>query len=150
MKKAVFFQLVILSLLLLGNTYAQTNSERSFHKILLPNGWSLTPAGESIPLGDLPLNLAISGNKNLMAVTNNGEGRQSIQLIDLKHYKVLDDITISKSWYGLKFSKNSRELYASAGNDNRILQYSINNNKLILTDSFSLSTNHCAVPKYHK
>ena len=142
MKKAVFFQLVILSLLLLGNTYAQTNSERSFHKILLPNGWTLTPAGESIPLGDLPLNLAISGNKNLMAVTNNGEGRQSIQLIDLKHYKLLDDITISKSWYGLRFSKNSRELYASAGNDNRILQYSINNNKLILTDSFSLSTNH--------
>jgi len=25
--------------------------------ILLPNGWSLTPAGASLPLGDLPLNV---------------------------------------------------------------------------------------------
>ena len=34
-------------------------------------------------LGDLPLNIAVSNSKNLMAVTNNGQSTQSIQLIDV-------------------------------------------------------------------
>jgi hypothetical protein len=37
-------------------------------QITLPNGWSLSPAGKSLPLGDLPLNMAISNSKKLMAV----------------------------------------------------------------------------------
>jgi len=76
-----------------------------------------------------------------MAVTNNGEGRQSLQLIDPEKFEVLDDITIPKSWYGLKFSNNGKSLYASAGNDNAILQYQIKNDKLILSDTCYLSNN---------
>ena len=60
--------------------------------VTLPNGWSLTPAGRSLPLGDLPLNMAVSNSKKLMAVTNNGQGKQSLQLIDIKAEKVLDNI----------------------------------------------------------
>ncbi|MEO6584453.1 MAG: alkaline phosphatase family protein, partial [Ferruginibacter sp.] len=41
-------------------------------------------------------------------------------------------------WYGLKFSADEKFLYASGGNDNWILQYSISNNKLKLTDSILL------------
>ncbi|MEI7589645.1 MAG: hypothetical protein WCJ68_09145, partial [Chitinophagia bacterium] len=52
-------------------------------KIMLPNGWSLSPAGSSVELGDLPLNMVVSKSKKLMAVTNNGQGKQSIQLINL-------------------------------------------------------------------
>ena len=28
--------------------------------VSLPNGWKLTPAGKQLPLGDLPLNMAVS------------------------------------------------------------------------------------------
>ncbi len=42
--------------------------------ITLPNGWSLSPAGRSFPLGDLPLNMAISQSKNYLAVTNKRTG----------------------------------------------------------------------------
>lgn len=107
-------------------------------KILLPNGWSLSAAGRSIPLGDLPLNLAVSSSKKWMAVTNNGQSTQSIQLIDIKTEKQLDRIEIPKSWYGLKFSNNDKYLYASGGNDNRLLKYEIVNNKLKLRDSILL------------
>jgi YVTN family beta-propeller protein len=107
-------------------------------RVQLPNGWSLSPAGRNLPLGDLPLNIAVSPNKKLMAVTNNGQSVQSIQLIDPVGEKLLDSLVIPKSWYGLSFSSDGKKLYASAGNDNQVLQYAVENNHLIKQDSFVL------------
>jgi YVTN family beta-propeller protein len=106
--------------------------------VQLPNGWGLTPAGKSLPLGDLPLNIAVSSSKKYMAVTNNGQSTQSIQLIDVLQEKILDSIDIPKSWFGLKFSADEKNLYASGGNDNWILKYAIIHNKLVLKDSIKL------------
>ena len=106
--------------------------------VTLPNGWSLSPAGRSLPLGDLPLNIAVSNSKTLIAVTNNGQSKQSLQLINAKTEKILDNIQIAKSWLGLKFSSDEKYLFAGGGNDNWILQYAIINNKLILKDSIIL------------
>jgi YVTN family beta-propeller protein len=130
MKKNYFTALLIL---LSFFVHAQTAKQT-----LLPNGWSLTPAGKSLPLGDLPLNIAISKTKKFIAVTNNGESTQSIQLIDAVNDRILDSIDIPKSWLGLKFSADEKYLYASGGNDNWILKYAIVNNKLILNDSIKL------------
>lgn len=127
-----------LVLILSADVFAQTLNEFNTSRITLPNGWSLTPAGKSLPLGDLPLNIAVSKSGKYMAVTNNGQSTQTIQLFDVKKEKQLDQVVISKSWYGLKFSADGNKLYASGGNDNRILQYNIKTNKLILSDSFLL------------
>jgi YVTN family beta-propeller protein len=109
------------------------------NRVLLPNGWSLSPAGRSLPLGDLPLNIAVSASKKWVAVTNNGQSTQTLQLIDIKNEKLLHDIVIPKSWYGLKFADHDQSLYASGGNDNRILKYSITPGyKLKLRDSLVL------------
>jgi YVTN family beta-propeller protein len=108
------------------------------NRVRLPNGWHLSPAGRSFSLGDFPLNIAVSSSKKYMAVTNNGQSIQSIQLIDPKTEKVLHNVIIPKSWYGLKFSADERFLYASGGNDNWIFQYAIINNKLQLKDSIIL------------
>lgn len=106
--------------------------------VQLPNGWSLTPAGRSFPLGDLPLNIAVSASSKRMAVTNNGQSVQSIQLIDPKTETVLHTMLIPKAWYGLVFSEDENSLYASGGHDNRINKYTIANNKLTLADSILL------------
>ncbi|HEV2353520.1 MAG TPA: beta-propeller fold lactonase family protein, partial [Puia sp.] len=95
-------------------------------KVLLPNGWSLTPAGHSLPLGDLPLNIAVSSSRRYVAVTNNGQSTQTIQLIDVKKERIVDSVVIPKSWLGLAFTADDKFLYASGGNDNRILVYSVN------------------------
>jgi len=105
---------------------------------LLPNGWKLSPAGKSVPLGDLPLNLALSKDGRFAAVTNNGVSTQTIQLINAKTYAILNTIEIPKSWLGLKFSENGNTLFASGGNDNQIVVYSTKNNKLVKTDSIVL------------
>ncbi|HLO42922.1 MAG TPA: bifunctional YncE family protein/alkaline phosphatase family protein [Leadbetterella sp.] len=99
-------------------------------RVTLPNGWSLTPLGKSLPLQDLPLNLVVSPSKKYLAVTNNGQSTQTITLIDAKTEQILDDKTIDKSFVGLAFSPDEKYLYASGGNDNKVLIYSISNNKL--------------------
>jgi len=104
----------------------------------LPNGWSISPVGRSFPLGDLPLNIAVSSSRKLMAVTNNGQSVQSLQLIDPVAEKVLHTVTIPKSWYGLKFTADEKKLYASGGHDNWILEYEIRNRQLVLKDSIKL------------
>jgi YVTN family beta-propeller protein len=117
---------------------SQTLQQVEAKRVNLPNGWSLTPVGKSLPLGDLPLNMAVSSSKKFIAITNNGQSVQSIHLIDVKTEKIIDNVVIPRSWYGLKFSGDEKFLYASAGNDNMILKYALLNNKLVLKDSIVL------------
>ncbi len=134
--KRFFFLLVMTNFILVS--HAQETKIEIQNTIKLPNGWSLSPAGKSLPLGDLPLNMAVSASKKYMAVTNNGQGKQSIQLINLSKNKILDNIVVDKSWLGIAFSKDEKNLYASGGNDNWILKFVIKNEKLILVDSIKL------------
>jgi YVTN family beta-propeller protein len=133
----VYFISLIVLLLLDVNLKAQQKQNKS-GIIKLPNGWSLSPVGKQIPVGDLPLNIAVSPDLKYAAVTNNGESEQSIQLIDLHEQKLLDTYVVGKSWLGLVFDDKGKSLYASGGNDNFILRFKILNNKLICCDTFRL------------
>jgi YVTN family beta-propeller protein len=135
MKRA--FLLITLTSLVF-QIHAQTPDELSSRRVLLPNGWQLTPVGKILPLGDLPLNIAISSDKKIAAVTNNGQSTQTIQLIDVKKGIVTDSVIIGKSWLGLAFSQDGKSLYASGGNDNFIIKYAIRKMKLINSDTIIL------------
>ncbi|MFZ9877177.1 MAG: beta-propeller fold lactonase family protein [Chitinophagaceae bacterium] len=130
MKKISFFVFSLLATTL----FAQQTTEA----VVLPNGWKLTPAGKSIPLGDLPLNMVSNHAGTILAVTNNGQSTQTIQLINVKTQTTVDEVVIPKSWYGLAFTKDDKSLYVSGGHDNRILKYDVVNDKLKLTDTISL------------
>ena len=131
-----FFFILFACCLWISQSIAQADSITQ--RIKLPNGWSLSPVGTSLPLGDLPLNMLISHSGKLMAVTNNGLSTQSIQLIDPVRKKILSTTGIEKSWYGLAFSLNDHFLYASGGNDNKILKYRVDQGKLTIVDSIIL------------
>jgi YVTN family beta-propeller protein len=135
MKKA-FLLLAVIALIL--QIQAQTPDELSSRRVLLPNGWQLTPAGKILPLGDLPLNIAVTRDKKLAAVTNNGYSTQTIQLIDIEKGVITDSVIIGKSWLGLTFSDDGKTLYASGGNDNFIIKYGIRKNELINSDTIKL------------
>jgi YVTN family beta-propeller protein len=119
-------------------SFVTPQSQIESTRLTLPNGWSLTPAGEQLPLGDLPLNIVVSPSKRFLAVTNNGQSRQSLQLIDARSKHIVSNVQIAKSWLGLCFSADDRYLYASGGNDNWILRYHIVKNSLELRDTFVL------------
>ena len=136
-KKILFlFQIILIGSAI--NLRAQTLEEIEAHRVTLPNGWKLTPVGKLLPLGDLPLNIAVSSSKKIAAITNNGESDQTIQLVDIDREVILDSIIVGKAWLGLTFSSDGRYLYASGGNDNIIIRYAILNNRLSVYDSIRI------------
>ncbi len=132
------YLLTLLAFTLNYYCFSQKQKSEEFLRMVLPNGWAITPLGTSLPLGDLPLNMAASPSGKFIAVTNNGQSIQSIQVIDVLNEKKVDEVIIPKSWYGLKFSDDEKFLYASGGNDNRILVYAWNGQHLLLSDSIRL------------
>jgi YVTN family beta-propeller protein len=114
---------------------AQTLKEIEAGRTTLPNGWKLSPVGKLLPLGDLPLNMAVSPGQDLMAVTNNGQSDQSIYLINPHTMQLLDTVVIAKGWLGLTFSKDGKNLYASGGNDNWVMRFQIKSNKILPADT---------------
>ena len=105
--------LLALLIILSVGLQAQTPDQMESRRVVLPNGWQLTPAGRLLPLGDLPLNIAVSPDQKLAAVTNNGQSTQSIQLIDIKRGIIADSVIIGKSWLGLVFSNDGKSFFAS-------------------------------------
>ncbi len=133
----IVFALICLNMPLLNvlQVKAQTLKEVESGRVSLPNGWKLTPVGKMLPVGDLPLNIAVSPSQKLLAVTNNGQSDQSIHLINAEKMQLLDSVIIAKGWLGLTFSKDGKYLYASGGNDNWIMRYEIKNKKIVPYDT---------------
>ncbi len=105
----------------------------------LPNGWSLSPAGTAINLSsDLPLNMAISPNEKYLAITDNGDGKEGIDLINLKKKKLLSFNQIPAAYIGLQFTNDGKYLYASMGEMNMIVKFKVQKNKLFVIDSVVL------------
>jgi hypothetical protein len=59
---------IILFFFMLDNfkVEAQTLEQSNKKPITLPNGWSITPVRKSLPLGDLPLNIAVCNSGKYM------------------------------------------------------------------------------------
>lgn len=104
----------------------------------LPNGWKLSPAGTTTPLGDLPLNLQISPDGRLAAVVNAGWGENSVQLLDAASGKVLATRVVPAAWAGLAFAPDGRTLYASGGQRNCIYSLRVEGQQLRPDSAFVL------------
>ncbi len=99
-------------------------------EVLLPNGWTITPAGDQIQVGDLPLAIVLHPDGKHLLVANNGYGTQSIMVIDLADRKVIDRAVVEKAWLGLRTSADGRRVYAGGGMSNTVLAFSFENGKL--------------------
>ncbi len=138
MSRKIYFSIGLLVFFLLS---LQINAQTIFvpKPVQLPNGWSLSPAGTAMNLSsDLPLNIAISPSKKYAAITDNGNGIEGIELIQINPKKLLSFTKMKAAWVGLQFSNDSKYLYASAANQNMILRFKIINDRLILQDSIVL------------
>lgn len=109
--------------------------------ILLPNGWKLSAAGKTLPLGDLPLNMSLTADGRYLAVIHSGQGENSVAIIDIQAERAISQVTIPKAWYGLAFSHDNKVLYAGGAGDNVIYSYDFargflsNERKIVLGDA---------------
>ena len=94
----------------------------------IPVGFEITPAGAQARLGDLPLNSALSPDGRWLAVSNDGQATQSLQLLDSSTGAVAATVSYPSPaglYMGLTFSHDGRTLFASGGGSNVIRRYSV-------------------------
>lgn len=97
---------------------------------LLPNGWTLTPAGEQIEVGDFPLAILLHPDGRHLLVSNNGYSAQSIDVVDLVSKKVVSRANIEMAWLGLGISVDGDRIFAGGGLSNSILRFSFQDGRV--------------------
>jgi len=81
------------------------------------------PAGDQTRLGNLPLNAVLHPDGRHLLVTNNGQGVQSLQLIDTDTNTVVQTLPFASPeslYIGLAWSPDGKTAYASAAANSKI------------------------------
>jgi len=101
---------------------------------MLPNGWTITPAGQLTPLGTLPLRVIEDPSGRWLAVSNSGYGPQSVTIVDERSGTVVANAQIAKTFYGLAFAPDGKTLYVSTAADGGIRRFAFDQNSGALQD----------------
>ena len=81
--------------------------------VLLPNMWSLRPAGRQVDLGDFPVNIAVHPAGRFAAVLHSGHGRHEVRVIEIAAARLVATTAVEEAFYGLEFSRDGNRLFAS-------------------------------------
>lgn len=114
--------------------------QQHIEKVQLPNGWSLTPVGERIPVGDLPLNAVLSPDGTWMAVANNGQSGHSLMILDVAGKKVTQTLPVKRAYWGLDISEDGEKIFLSGGYEHLVWVFGKSNGNWALKDSIVLGT----------
>jgi YVTN family beta-propeller protein len=82
---------------------------------LLPNGWTLTPAGEQVALTDLPLNIIPLPDSRHALAASSGYNAHELVLVDLQTKARRDAATVRESWFGLALEPGGDRIWWSGG-----------------------------------
>lgn len=91
--------------------------------ILLPNGWKVSPAGRTMPLGTLPLNMVTTADGRYAVITNNGLGKPSFTVVDLAGWSVKSTLTLDNAWHGLVWNQDGTRLYSAGAGQNAVTEF---------------------------
>jgi len=93
-----------------------------------PYGWTVTPAGRQVTLGDKPFGTTRSPDGATILVSNDGQYKQSLSVVDATTGTVRQTITYTSPqalFVGLAYSPDGRHVYASAGGNNKLRTYEV-------------------------
>ncbi|MGD1030425.1 MAG: alkaline phosphatase family protein [Opitutaceae bacterium] len=85
--------------------------------VLLHNQWSIRPAGDEIPLGEFPVNMALDPSGRYAAVLHAGYGPHEIRIVDLAARRTTETRPVTESFQGIAFSPDGRMLACGGGSD---------------------------------
>lgn len=128
-----------LSLLVLvtsASAQVQLPGQRADGSVLLPNQWSLRPAGTQIKLGDFPVNIAVHPQSRYAAILHSGYSQHGIMIVDLATEKVVTNVPVAESFYGIEFSRDGSFLFCSGAGTEVIHQFRFQ--KGVLADDHAL------------
>ncbi len=97
---------------------------------LLPNGWTVSPAGAQVPVADLPLNILPSPDGRHALIATSGYNAHELSLVDLERKAVVDHQTVHESWFGLAATRTFDRVWWSGGGTNSIHAFQLDGPKL--------------------
>lgn len=106
--------------------------------MLLPNQWSLRPAGKQIELGDFPVNIAIHPGSWFAAVLHCGYSRHEIIIVDLSAGTISSRANLAEAFYGLEFSHDGKRLFCSGSSGELVYVYPFDAGKLAEPEEIQL------------
>src|ERR1035438_7189466 len=84
-------------------------------KMMLPNGWRVTPAGRHIKLpGDLPMKMIVMADGKLL-VNTAGWHDHDVNVIDMETERREQSLDVGKNWEGMSFEPASSSVFISTG-----------------------------------
>ena len=92
--------------------------------ILLPNGWSIQPAGAQVPLDTMPMSTALSPDGKYLLVLNGGYRPPSISVLLISSMKEIARVPVADAWLGLTFAPGGKLVYASGGARGSVFEFS--------------------------
>ncbi len=109
-----------------------------------PDHWQLTPAGLQVEIGDRPMGMATTPDGRYLLVSNNGQGVQSLVLFDTYTDKVVQEIPYVSPealFLGVAVSKDGSRVYASAGGNDKVRVYNLDEQGLHELEPIMLDNN---------
>ena len=91
--------------------------------VLLPNGWSLKPAGRQTRLGDFPVLEALHPTEPVLAVLHAGYGEHEVVTVNPADGKVIGRVVMPETFSGLVWSRDGKALYVGGGWDDVIYRF---------------------------
>ena len=90
---------------------------------LLPNGWSLRPAGQQIDLGDFPSRMELTPDGKFAAILHSGWGTHEIRIVSITEKKLTSSVVVDQTFQGLRFSEDGSKLFVSGAEDECVYVY---------------------------
>jgi len=97
---------------------------------LLPNGWTIAPAGRAIQVGDFPMAMVASADDRHLIVSNNGWSRPSLTVVDVVQGFVRSRTSVDHAWLGLAWHPDGRRLFSSGAAENTVNEFIFENGEL--------------------
>ncbi|MGD0650964.1 MAG: bifunctional YncE family protein/alkaline phosphatase family protein [Verrucomicrobiia bacterium] len=108
----------------------QLPGQRPDGSVLLPNQWSLRPAGRQIEVGDFPINIALHPQGRFAAILHAGYSQHGIMVVDLLAGKVVTNAPLEETFYGIEFSCDGSRLFCSGASEEVIHSFRFTNGLL--------------------
>ena len=113
--------------------------------VVLPNGWSLKPAGRQVRLGDLPVQIAVHPSEPILAILHAGYGEHEVVTASATTGKIIGRVSLPSSFSGLVWSHNGKQLFVGGGFDDKIYRFEqaegLLSNKAVLSYSRTAGEN---------
>ena len=96
---------------------------RADGSVLLPNQWSLRPAGKQVAVGDFPVQIAVHPSGKYAAVLHCGYGQHEVVVLQVVTGKIASRTPLAVAFYGITFTRDGQSLFVSGAADEKVYRF---------------------------